>query len=221
MDRHTSWLVVDDQRTMLADLLETLAPHEWDTPSLCAGWTVRDVAAHLTLAATARPSEMVRDAVRARGSFDRMIHESAVERARQRSPGQLVADLRGIVGSRRLAPATFWRDPLLDVLVHGQDIAVPLGRPRRVPPEAGAAAATRVWQTGFPFHARRRLAGLRLTATDVDWSVGAGAPVEGTIGDLLLLLTGRTATTHRLAGAGAQRLAAADGRHDDPMRRTP
>ena len=90
MDKSSSWTVIDHQRTVLADLLDDLAPQEWNTPSLCAGWTVRDVAAHLSMAATARTSEVAGYVVRARGNFDRMIHDSAVDRARQRSTAQVV-----------------------------------------------------------------------------------------------------------------------------------
>jgi hypothetical protein len=103
-------------------------------------------------------------------------------------------------------------EPLIDVLVHGQDIALPLGRPRAVPVDAATTAATRVWTVGWPlrtaFAARRRLAGLRLVATDVDWSVGEGDEVAGPIDALLLLLTGRTAALGRLAGPGVARLPA-------------
>lgn len=86
--------------------------------------------------------------------------------------------------------------------MHGQDIAIPLGRRRDMPLEAAAVAATRDWTMGFPFYARRRLAGLRLDATDVDWSVGQGAVVEGPIAALLLVLTGRPAGLAALSGDG-------------------
>ena len=71
---------------------------------------------------------------------------------------------------------------------------------------------------GFPFRARRRLAGLQLRATDSDLVLGTGAPVEGTTGDLLLLVTGRNATVHRLSGAGAEGLPTATGRRKDARR---
>jgi uncharacterized protein (TIGR03083 family) len=99
---------------------------------------------------------------------------------------------------------------MLDVLVHGQDIAIPLGLPRRVPVDAAAAAATRVWTMSWPmsraFRARSRLRELRLVATDADWSVGEGHRVEGPIEALLLLLTGRTAALDRLSGPGVARV---------------
>ena len=85
------------------------------------------------------------------------------------------------------APFITPMEPLLDVLVHGQDIVLPLGRTRPMPTAAAAAAAQRAWDLRFPFRARKRLAGLRLTATDTDWAVGSGVPVDGPIAALLLL----------------------------------
>jgi hypothetical protein len=116
--------------------------------------------------------------------------------------GQVVAELRAMRGSRRRAPGVSVVEPLTDVLVHGQDIALPLGLARPVPPAAAAIAATRVWTMGWPFWARRRLRGLTLAATDDPWRVGTGALVEGTTGDLLMVLTGRLDAVARLAGDG-------------------
>ena len=97
---------------------------------------------------------------------------------------------------------TNYRNIVPDVLVHSQDIAVPLGRDLPVPIAAARAAADRVWGMGWPFWARRRLRGMRLTAIDTDWTVGAGEEVTGPIAALLLLLlTGRTAAARpHLAG---------------------
>jgi uncharacterized protein (TIGR03083 family) len=211
MDENAVWSATDRERASLADLLDDLRADEWDVPSLCAGWRVREVAAHLALAHTG-PAEAVRGLVRARGSFDRMIRDTA-QRHAAAPPAQLTGEIRAMVGSRRHAPGITHLEPLLDVLVHGQDIAVPLGRPRAVPPDAAAAAATRVWTMPWPmsatFAARRRLRGLRLVATDTDWSVGDGDRVEGPVGALLLLLTGRTAAAlPRLDGPGTDRLRA-------------
>jgi uncharacterized protein (TIGR03083 family) len=140
-----------------------------------------------------------------------MIRDSAVRHATVPTH-QIAAEIRGMVGSRRHAPGITDMEPLLDVLVHGQDIAVPLGRPRTMPLDAAAAAATRAWSYRWPFstvwRARSRLEGLALVATDTDWSAGAGVRVEGPIQALLLLLTGRTAAAvPALSGAGVARLA--------------
>jgi uncharacterized protein (TIGR03083 family) len=202
MDKDTSWGIIDQQRNALSDLLDTLTPEEWSTASLCGCWTVRDVAAHLSMAATARMREALPYLVRARGNFDRMIRDATLDRAAARSDAQIIADLRRIVGSRRLAPGTFWRDPLLDILVHGQDIVRPLNRTVNSPVEASQVAAEWVWQRRFPFFPARRLRGLRLVADDVDWARGAGALLCGPVLSLLLVSTGRPAGLSELSGPG-------------------
>ena len=208
MDRDELWTAIDTERALLADLLDGLDEQEWERPSLCAGWRVRDVAAHLTLA-HAGPAFAVPALVRARGNVDRMVHDTACVAALA-PPDELVAGIRGMVGSRRHAVGTTQLEPLIDVLVHGQDIAVPLGRERPVPPMAAAAAAGRVWSMGWPFWARRRARGVQLTATDSDWRAGAGPAVRGTTGELLLFLTGRRHVLGQLSGPGVPLLRAAE-----------
>ena len=212
MDLDEVWRTIDAERAGLADLFEDLSPAEWETPSLCDGWRVRDVAAHLTLSHLP-PATAVVEALRARGNYNRMVHDSAVRRAALPCD-EFPRRLRAMVGSRRKIPFVPPEVPLLDVLVHGQDIAVPLGRLRPMPPAAAAAAAQRAWDMAFPFRARKRLAGLRLAATDTDWAVGSGAPVEGPIAALLLLVTGRDAAVDQLTGDGVRAL-----RHHDETRR--
>jgi uncharacterized protein (TIGR03083 family) len=205
MDLDELWRTIDAERAGLADLVEDLSPAEWGTPSLCDAWRVGDVAAHLTLAHMGFRAAVVA-AVRARGSFDGMIRDTAL-RAASLPPAEYARRLRAMVGSRRTAPFLTPMEPLIDVLVHGQDIAIPLGRTRPMPTTAAAAAAQRAWDVGFPFRARKRLAGFRLAATDVDWTVGSGAPIEGPISALLLLVTGRDAALDELTGEGVGALA--------------
>lgn len=204
MDRDQVWQTIDQERAGLADLLADLDPREWEVPSLCAGWRVRDVVAHLTQAHLGVLPAVV-ELVRARGDMDRMIHDAAVRQARLPTD-ELTRRLRAMVGSRRKVIGLTEMEPLIDVLLHGQDIAVPLGRRRPVPTEAAAAAATRVWTTGQPWHARRRLSGLRFTATDTAWSVGDGAEVRGPIAALLMAVTLRPAGLAALSGEGLAEL---------------
>ena len=209
-DEDAVWAAIDGERRGLADLLEGLSGDQWSRPSLCDGWRVREVAAHLTLAHL-HGLPLVAASVRARGSFDRMVRDTAVRHAAAPT-AQLVDELRAMVGSRRRAPGVSPLEPLLDVLVHGQDIVVPLGLVRPMPVEAAATAATRAWTMRWPmsraFRARSRLRGLHLVATDTAWQAGDGALVEGPVEALLLLLTGRTAALGRLRGEGADRLSA-------------
>ncbi|MQY08196.1 maleylpyruvate isomerase family mycothiol-dependent enzyme [Actinomadura macrotermitis] len=202
------WQVIADERAGLADLLATLTADQWAHPSLCEGWTVREVAAHLGLGPRMGPGKTALALARARGSFDRMVRDTALREA-ARPAGELVALLRSGAGSRHLAPGQRLDHALLDVLVHGQDITVPLGIPRPVPLEAARHSAGVLWRMGFPFHARRRLHGVRLTATDTSWTAGEGAEAAGPIAALLLLLTGRhTAALPRLDGPGTAVVAA-------------
>jgi uncharacterized protein (TIGR03083 family) len=216
MTEDRAWAETDRQRLDLADLLEGLSDQQWLLPSLCTGWRIRDVAAHLALAHTG-PWRATIDLARAGGRLQTMIHDSARRHAAA-PPAQLSAEIRAMAGSRRRAPGISYLEPLLDVLVHGQDIAVPLGRPRPMPADAAAAVATRVWTMPWPlattFRARRRLRGVSLVATDLDWSVGAGAPIRGPIRALLMLLTGRTAAVDELTGPGLGHLSITDPSHD-------
>lgn len=200
------WEHVREQRLALAGLLDGLSGDEWDRPSLCAGWRVRDVAAHLVLGARVPLVSAVADLARARGNFDRMIHDSAV-RAAARPGRDIAADLRAGAGSRKVPPGGTVGNVLADVLVHGQDVALAVDRVLPMPVDAARAAAETVWSRSFPFRARRRLAGLRLVADDVEWAVGAGLEVRGPVGALLLLCTGRRVGVDGLSGEGASGLA--------------
>ncbi|MFZ2178365.1 MAG: maleylpyruvate isomerase family mycothiol-dependent enzyme [Rhodococcus sp. (in: high G+C Gram-positive bacteria)] len=192
MDTDESWKVIAVERRGVADLLESLTEDQWNTPSLADGWRVRDVAAHLALAPQP-PSvgAMIRAGLRAFGSFDRMNHDVAVRYATERTYGHLVEELREHADSRRLPAVTNYRNILFDVLVHGQDIAVPLGIDRPMPLAAARTGADRVWSMGWPFWAKRKLRGHRLIATDIEWEVGSGEEIREPIASLLMRLTGR------------------------------
>lgn len=210
MEADDAWRAIAAQRSSLADLLDSLNEEQWEQPSLCADWRVRDVAAHCLIGANPwSPRDMLGQFVRARGNVDRVGHDTAVALA-QRPAAELVAGLRDHADTRRLPlpVVTNYRHMVLDVLVHGQDIAVPLGIDRPMPAAAAACAATLVWEKGWPFWAKRRLRGCRLVATDADWTVGSGATVAGPIAALLLLVTGRPAGLARLSGEGADLLTA-------------
>ena len=202
------WAAVQAMRLTVADLLEDLAPSEWERPSLCAGWRVRDVAGHLSLVPTITTWEMVRAAPR--GGFNpHRINTLLARRYGDRPPDAIVARIREHAGRQGTARVLDVRDSLFDVVVHSQDIALPLGRAVEVPVASARAGLDRVWEMGWPFHAERRLAGRLLRATDTDWERGEGPVVEGTALALLLLLTGRNETAvPMLAGPGVTSLSA-------------
>ncbi|UGT56339.1 maleylpyruvate isomerase family mycothiol-dependent enzyme [Nocardia asteroides] len=185
------WRAVAEERTTLADLLNGLPESAWDTASLCDGWRVRDVVAHLVIATRVTLGSLLLELIRARGNTDRLIHDTAVRLADRTPTTDLLADLRATIESRAIPFGTTPTDRLMDLLVHGQDIAVPLGLDRVMPIEAAQWSLERVWTMGAPFHARRRLAGHALTATDTGWTAGSGTPVNGTAAELLMIVTGR------------------------------
>jgi uncharacterized protein (TIGR03083 family) len=186
------WSAVRTMRLGIADLLESLSLAEWNAPSLCRGWRVRDVAGHLSLVPTITTWEMVSVAPRAAFNPNRINTFLAI-RYGSRPPDEIVAKIREHAGCRRTAKVLDTRDSLFDVIVHSQDIALPLGRDFSVPAELSRQGLQRVWAMGWPFNARRNLAGFTLRATDIPWSVGTGPEIAGTALALLLVLTGRTA----------------------------
>ena len=198
----TSGPIIHRERAGLADVLETLRPDEWEHDSLCTGWTVRDVAAHVISSADASLAEMTVAMVRARGNFNRCMFQEAKRRS-ARPTAQIIADYRRLDGSRRRPPGTTRMDPLVDVLMHTQDIVRPLGRQHPMPLPVAAAAGSYVWGHGFPYSPRKRLGEFRFTATDVDWTVGDGSTVDGPMEAIVLLLTGRTVAIGELTGEGA------------------
>jgi uncharacterized protein (TIGR03083 family) len=202
------WSAVRTMRLRIADLLETLTPAQWNAPSLCRGWRVRDVAGHLALVPTITTWQMISVAPRARFDPNR-INTLLARRHGSGEPAEIIARIRAHAGARRTAKALDTRNNLFDAIVHGQDIALPVGRDLPVPAAYSHAGLERVWEMGWPFNAKRKLAGLTLRATDTDWTVGTGPEVAGTALDLLLLLTGRTAAVaDSLHGEGAVSLTA-------------
>jgi uncharacterized protein (TIGR03083 family) len=220
------WPAVRAMRLTVADLLESLEPAEWDAPSLCRGWRVRDVAGHLSMVPTITTWDLVAAAPRA-GFNPNRVNTLLAVRAGSRPPVEILERLRAHADARRTARVLDTRNSLFDVIVHSQDIAVPLGRRVEVPPAHSRLGLQRVWEMGWPFNARKRLAGLRLRATDTDWVAGDGPEVSGPALALLLLLTGRddvardslTGLRSRLgSGPGVRRDSGSGTRRDLPRR---
>ena len=214
------WAAIDDQRARTAHLLEQLTQEQWEHPSLCEGWTVRHVAAHLTL-----QQQSIRDAMAFVLRNPRMlrsvtlnatIHDSAVLQAQLLSTPEIIARIRAGIGSRRHNAFVTPLETLTDILVHSQDIAIPLGLELPMQPAATAVAATRRWDTRHTWLAtvnrRIPLDDYRLIATDTDWARGQGPDIAGPIGALLLLLTGRDAVLDHLTGDGGDALRSAQSR---------
>jgi len=209
MDDTTVWAAVDSRRRDIADYLEALPPGDWGRPSLCSAWTVREVAAHLTLAGLPR-RRLLALFVRYPGAVNRTIRDGSAAQARRLSDQQIIGALRDMVGEHRALPGLTCREALIDVVGHAQDLSLPLGHELPIPAGVIAEAADRVVSYGGRGNAKvfRALPtrGVRLEAVDHDWGSGRGPVARGSLRDLFLVLTGRTVHLDRLDGPGAERL---------------
>jgi uncharacterized protein (TIGR03083 family) len=189
------------ERRRAADLLTTLDDQQWQTQSLCGEWTVRDVAAHLTAGWNISILRMARLMLRHRG-FDGANAAAAKELAK-RSPKTIVDDLRSHADDPFSPPVVGHVGQLSDVIVHGQDIARPLGidfgvDPAHVRPALGLAVGPKARVVLSNKHHR----GLRFETTDQDWGHGEGPTVRGESHSILFALYGRTCDNDGLDGDG-------------------
>ncbi|GEL22887.1 hypothetical protein PSU4_18410 [Pseudonocardia sulfidoxydans NBRC 16205] len=198
---------VSAERRRLAVHVAALSETQLATRSLCTGWTVRDVLAHLTTTTRLTVPMLVAAAIRARGSFDRMEVDLAARRAAAFTTGQLVAQLRESAESSRRFPGSGPMDPLMDLVIHGQDIFRPLGVPYGSPPEVVTASLDHVACNAF-MGGPKRLAGVRLVSTGSGWVHGDGPEVRGADVDLLLVASGRGSGLAGLEGPGVDVLGA-------------
>ena len=192
MNEDEVWQAVDTHRRAVVAMLEGLTDAQWKEPSLCDEWTVRDVAGHLAWQQNIWTPATVLGILRARGNMDRAIRDIACRHAR-RPVEELIAQIRGIIGTHRAMPTLTPVEFLIDILVHSQDIAVPLRYPLDLPPQPAAVAATRLWTKDTLLPGVKNLKPQRFVATDTDWSVGQGPVVRGPITAILLLFSGRAA----------------------------
>ncbi|WP_067545891.1 maleylpyruvate isomerase family mycothiol-dependent enzyme [Nocardia crassostreae] len=186
--------MLEDERGELVELLRSLSAEQWETPSLCAGWTVRDVVCHLQTDTVSLSSYGLLG-LRSLFSVDR-INNGLVERFRPMPADVLVERLATTSGwFSRLSPGL----ALSDTFVHQQDIRRPLGLERNVPAER----LVHVLTNPDPFAAPGRyMKGLRWEATDIDWSKGSGPAVRGPGEALALAMVGRAVAVAELEGDG-------------------
>ncbi|MCD2468457.1 MULTISPECIES: maleylpyruvate isomerase family mycothiol-dependent enzyme [unclassified Streptomyces] len=198
--------MVHAERAALIDDLTRLDDAQWRRPSLCDGWTVHDVLAHLVDNARATRLGFLTDLVRARFDFDRQ-NTRGVERARGTTPQETLERFRR-VASRTSAPPAPLDSRLVEEIVHGEDIRRPLGLARVYPPRAVDRALRLQARTPVSFGgAKETLSRVRITATDADLTIGTGPEAEGPALSLLLAVTGRTAVLTDLRGPGVAALA--------------
>ncbi|GGT04326.1 hypothetical protein GCM10010156_72720 [Planobispora rosea] len=195
---------VTAERREQADLLAALRPEQWDAPTLCDGWRVREVIAHTTLPFRASLRRMAVELVRARGNINRLADRCARRDAADLPPEMLLASLRDNIAHPWTPPGGGVRGALSHDVIHGLDITVALGLDRRVPVERIAMVLAGMRPKNIAFFGAD-LTGVALQATDLDWSHGTGTPVRGLAQDLLLAVCGRRLPPGRLTGEAATR----------------
>jgi uncharacterized protein (TIGR03083 family) len=198
--------LAQDERADLAELLAGLSPEQWDAPTLCSKWRVRDVVAHIIsfddLGAVGLATRF------AQGWFVLdQVNEVGVQHYAALTPDELLAGFKNRLQPAGLTAGFGGRIGLVDGLIHHQDIRRPLGLPRDVPAER-LVEALPFGRTAPPIRAFWRARGLRLVATDLDWSAGRGPVVEGPAEPLLMAIAGRAHAIDELAGPGRSTLAA-------------
>ncbi|TMQ86941.1 maleylpyruvate isomerase family mycothiol-dependent enzyme [Actinomadura soli] len=182
------------ERERLAGLFGDLAPEQWGAPSLCDGWRVREVVAHMTMPFRTRPIRIVAGLARARFSFNRYADRDARSTTEAMSDAELLDLLRRNIEHPWQPPGGGQAGALSHDVIHGLDVTEPLGLPP-APPERlalvlGSAADRQLKFFGVD------LGGRRLVATDADVSVGEGPTVlTMPAKEVLLVITGRRPLT--------------------------
>lgn len=192
------------ERQELADLFDTLSAEQWDAPSLCAGWRVREVVAHMSMGFRLSLPSTLGQVVRARGNMHRMTDRVARRDAAAHSAGELAAFLRDNARHPWTPPVGGFVAALGHDAVHGLDVTIALGLDRRVPEDRLRILLDQIRPSGLRFFGAD-LDGVRLCAEDLDWSYGSGTPLTGAAQDLLLLAFGRRLPAGRLRGEPAGR----------------
>jgi uncharacterized protein (TIGR03083 family) len=188
----------------IADVLDALPVESWDLPSLCAGWRVREVVAHLTMPGRYSTARFVTEIVRSRGNFNRMAARTAGRDA-SLPVGDLVAALRSPKLQAWKPPGGGYEGALIHAVIHGLDITAALEIGRQIPEHRLRIVLDGITKPNSLKHFGVDISGVSLSADDMAWSIGSGPPVSGNAQDLALMLCGRRVPAERLHGAAAAR----------------
>ena len=206
MENDELWGHIHAERSVMADTWDGLTPAQWDTASWCDGWTVKQTAGHILAAAEQTPGNFYKQLATAGFRFSVFTGRDAT-RLSGLAPGELSGRLRARTTTTNHPPA-----PVVvmlgEIVVHGEDIRRPLGIEHPVAEPALLAVAENYRRTNLLIGAKRRIGGLRLRATDVDWVRGDGPEVTGPLLSLITVMAGRRGALPDVQGEGAATLAA-------------
>ena len=198
-----------EELASISEFAHTLSDEQWDHDSLCDGWRVRDVISHMTLGYTTPAFKMIGLLAKYRFNVPKGSKEGSVAYGSAHTPEEILAVFDTIPKEhvrKGIARVIKSSEGMLDHVVHHQDMRRPLGLPRQIPEDRLVAALDVAPGLGGFVDSKTRAAGLRLTATDVEWSQGDGPEVSGTGEAILLALTGRKVVLNELSGDGVATL---------------
>jgi len=202
-DEAQTWKMIHDERNRAADMLEALTPEQWSADTMCEGWNVRLVAAHMMIAGEQSTGRFIKGLVGSGFRFDTMTKRD-VSQAAQLSPTEIIARIRARTTTTNKPPAPAMA-MLGEVVVHGTDIRQPLGIPDDTTMEAKLACLDMFKRSNFPVPTKKAIEGLHLRATDTDWSYGTGPEVAGPALAILMAMTKRPLLAS-LSGDGVETL---------------
>jgi uncharacterized protein (TIGR03083 family) len=198
------WPLIHAERAALAEDLSSLDDAQWQTPSLCAGWSVRDVLGHMTATARMTPARFFTGLAAAGFRFNAMTARD-ISRETARSPSEQLAEFRKLIPATTSPPGPV-EAMLGEAIVHGEDIRRPLGITRDYPQEAVIRVADFFKGSNLLIGSKKRIAGVELRASDAQWTTGTGPEVSGPALSLVLAMTGRAAALNDLSGDGLETL---------------
>ena len=200
-----TWRYIHAERGHLAETLAALSAEQWATPSWCAGWSVQQATGHVVAAAEQTPLNFYRQLAAAGFRFHVFTDRDA-KRLGALPPSELV--------SRPPGPHFDDQPPARAGAGHaGRGHRPRRGHPPPARPRPHARGSRprrhrrRLARSNLLIGAKRRIAGVRLVATDSEWSHGDGPAVSGPLLALVLAMTGRTGAHGDLSGEGLAVLA--------------
>jgi uncharacterized protein (TIGR03083 family) len=200
------WPIIHGERAALLADLKPLSAEHWETPSLCADWTVRQVLGHMISTARMTPTAFLTGFAGSAFNFTTFAAKGVARETAGSVPDQLAAfESVQSATTHPPGPTDSW---LGEAIIHAEDIRRPLGIKREYPLEAVVRVADFYKKSNLIVGARDRIDGLRFTASDIDWTHGVGSEVRGPILSLVLAMTGRSAALADLTGAGVASLRA-------------
>jgi uncharacterized protein (TIGR03083 family) len=195
-----------------SEFLHSLSDEQWDSPSLCDGWRVRDVIGHMVTGHSMGLPTLIASTAGAGFNVSKASSRGAIGYAESHEPGQILTDydrVRTMPWTKGLVHILKGRDVLADHVIHHQDIRRPLGQPRDIPEDRMLISLDAMPRNKASFFNTKKVAdGLRLVATDLDWSTGSGPEVTGPAEALLMALGRRPVALDALSGDGLPTLAA-------------